>query len=1205
MLIKQLFDPAKNIYRTIEKVITYGAAQEARLRAEISEYVVTDSIDEQCQRLLSKMQLAMETGGANEIGVWVSGFYGSGKSSFTKYLGLALDQSIKLDGSPFLKHLQDRLKQPQTRALLAKVATQYPAGVVLLDLASEMLAGATMVDVSTVLYYKVLQWAGYSRNLKVAALERRLKKDKRFPEFTKKIQEQLGVSWSEAQNDPLVTDSVVPEIAHAMYPVLFKSPTAFSTETADIKRFENERVKEMIDIAREHTGKQYLIFIIDEVGQYVGSRQNLILNLDGLAKNLKAIGEGKVWVVGTAQQTLTEDAPQAALNSPHLYKLKDRFPIQIDLESSDIKEICHERLLGKSPEGDKILGERFDKHGQALRYNTKLENARYYDSDFDRSTFIKLYPFLPAHFDILLHLLGQLAKSTGGIGLRSAIKVIQDILVEGTKGDGPVADRPVGWLATTVTIYDSLERDIRRTHPSIDKGVGKVAIRFPGSPLHQEIGKTVAVLQILGNMPVTVQNVSSLMHSGDDNPSRRDHVEAAVKELIADAFVPFGEKDGNLCFLSEKLKDIDQERGQIALRSAEIRRIFNGALRDVFKPPPATKLHNSLVVTTGLKSMVGSVVSALAGERETVQTVVELVEPADYEQARIRLVDESRQKSSSSTIYLLGRNTPEISTQIGEIYRSEEIARRHNHDPDQEVKEYCTAQGDRAAKLAGDVQKALKQSLKQGSFIFRVDTTAVENLDADVLEAGKSYLLGVAEQVFDRYGEAPVRADTALAEKFLRVGDLRAITSALDPLGLVQVSGGVPQIKSDHKALVSIRDYIDRNGTVEGKRLIEHFTSAPFGWSQDTLRYLLAALLVGGEIKLKVAGREVTVNGQLAIDALRTNNGFKPVGVALRIQRPSTAILARAADRLSDLIGETVIPLENEIGKATTRHFPQFQHRFGPLAEKLDALELPGGDSVRSLCQEIADVLLTDASDAPQRLGAEESSLYDGLKSAAQVEVALKQGLEPTVRQLRTYQREIEALPGSGIPGDLRQDVAEDLDLVGKRLAQDDFYKHAADLNTTLTRVEAHTWKAADRLAEAQSTRIKDAQRALQQLPEWGELTQEEQSQQFGQLEALAIAPEHDLAGLKKLLAQEYVLASRVTDLQKQIEQLGRQRRLHRLDQEKKEAAKAGTKVSRALKIPAAVTSAGQLDELIRRLQTLKEELALYGDIEVSIEIEA
>ncbi|HYN89406.1 MAG TPA: hypothetical protein VER55_12795, partial [Ardenticatenaceae bacterium] len=214
MQIKNLFDPSRDIYRTIEKVITYSASQEARLKAEIGEYIVTENIEEQFEKLLSRMQAAMEQGGENEVGVWVSGFYGSGKSSFTKYLGLALDDSVQVDGVRFLKHLQDRLNRPQTKALLATVAARYPAAVVLLDLASEMVAGATMEDVSTVLYYKVLQSAGYSRNLQVAALERRLKRDGREREFHDRIRSELGVTWREVQNDPLVIDSLLPEIAH-------------------------------------------------------------------------------------------------------------------------------------------------------------------------------------------------------------------------------------------------------------------------------------------------------------------------------------------------------------------------------------------------------------------------------------------------------------------------------------------------------------------------------------------------------------------------------------------------------------------------------------------------------------------------------------------------------------------------------------------------------------------------------------------------------------------------------------------------------------------------------------------------------------------------------------------------------------------------------------------------------------------------------
>ncbi|HEY5499733.1 MAG TPA: BREX system P-loop protein BrxC, partial [Bacteroidales bacterium] len=844
MEIKSLFDSNKNIYRTIEKVITYSVSQEARLKAEISEYVVTDSIEEQFEKLLSKMQASMDAGGENEVGVWVSGFYGSGKSSFTKYLGLAFDDNIKIDGISFIQHLQDRFKKSTTKALLNTVAKRFPAAVIMLDLASEQVAGSTMEEVSTVLYYKVLQWAGYSRNLKVAAFERKLKKENRYKEFLNQFSAQTnGESWENYRNDDLIVDSLIPEIAHQMYPNLFKTTTSFSTETNEVVRFENDRVAEMLEIVREATGKEYIIFIIDEIGQYVGSRQNLILNLDGLAKNLKNIGNGKVWIIGTAQQTLTEDDPKASFNSPELYKLKDRFPIQIDLEANDIKEICYSRLLGKSPNGENELGALFDKYGQMLRQNTKLVDARLYGADFDRKTFIDLYPFLPAHFDILLHLLGALAKSTGGIGLRSAIKVIQDILVEGSDGNIPIADQPIGWLATTVTLYDTLEKDIRRAFQSLYKSVGNVKIRFPNSQLHQNVSKTVCILQILGNLPITKQNVTSLMHQGISVAPSLDEVKKAIEELISDPIVPFGEQDGQLRFYSEKLNDIERERATTPLPSIELRRIQSEALKEAYSPLPGTNLNGSFNVQTGLKTQIFSGLPvSLAGDRNPVQTIIEFVDPKEYESTKLRLTDESRQKLSKNNIFLLGRSTKDMEDLTDEIYRSKEIVSKYRNEPDQEIKEYCSGQVDRANRLMADLERFIKRSLLQGSFIFRGEITAVESLNQDLIEASRKHLEGVAVQVFDRYAEAPVRAGTDLAEKFLRLGNLTGITIQTDPLNLVQIQGGISTINTNHKALISIRDMIERKGAIEGKFLIETFTDAPYGWSPDTLRYLVAAM---------------------------------------------------------------------------------------------------------------------------------------------------------------------------------------------------------------------------------------------------------------------------------------------------------------------------------------------------------------------------
>jgi hypothetical protein len=1201
MTIGALFDPTKDIHRTIEKVISYGADQEDRLKAEISEYVVTENIEEQFRNLLDRMQLAMEAGGENEVGVWVSGFYGSGKSSFTKYLGLAFDDQCTVDGTPFIKHLQDRLHKPQTKALLSTVSQRFPAAIVMLDLASEMLAGATMEEVSTVLYFKVLQWAGYSRNLKVAAFERMVENDGRTEELHKSVAEAFsGATWDRVQNNPLAIDGLIPKIAHEMYPELFPEAQSFSSSTEGFFQFEDQRVEEMIDVVRSKSGKENIIFVVDEVGQYVASRDNLILNLDGLAKNLKRLGDGKVWIISTAQQTLTEDDPRAALNSDKLYKLKDRFPIQIDLESSDIKEIVYRRLLGKSPAGEEQLGKLFDDHGQALRHNTRLEDAKYYDADFSRETFVNLYPFLPAHFDILLHLLGALAKSTGGIGLRSAIKVIQDVL-KGEGGSTAMADQPVGWLATTVTLYNELEKDIRRAFPSVHQAVGKVLIRFPDAELHQNIAKSVAVLQILGNLPVSTQNVANLMHSSITGASQMDKVREAVDEMLSDVLVPLGEKDDTLVFLSEKLRDIEQERGALALRSVDVRRIFSDSVREVFDPLPRVSLHGTLAIASGIKVQSGSAVTSLAGDQNTIQTVLEMVPATDYEAAKNRVLDDSRSRTGRNVIGLLARSNTDLDDMANEIYRSQRIAELHRNEPDQEVRDYCAGQLDRAANLATQLQSKIKQTLQAGSFVFRGQATAVSAINPDLLEAAKKLLSDVGAQVFDRYVEAPVRAGTDIAEKFLKVANPAAISSSIDPLSLVQTTAGRASFKTDHKAMTSIRDYIDKRGRVDGKRLLDDFSSDPFGWSPDTTRYILAAMLMAGEIKLTVSGREVTAAGQQAIDALKTNNSFKKIGVALRDERPPNEMLGRAAERLTELIGDIVVPLEQEISKAAAKHFPQFQNEYGSLGEKLVGLGLTGSDLVRTMNQDIADLLFTDASDAPQRLGAEDSAIYNNLKWALEVKRSLDNGLDGTVRELQSHSIDIETLPDTGVPGELRSELEEDFSSLNERLSKEDFFKHTADLNSLLTHIKSRVREAVISLVDQQKLRLKEGAEDLQRTTEWSELTQEERGSTLSQLDGLELSATEDLAGLRKLLARDYDISSTIDELRRSIQRQGQERLQQRIEEDRaKKGEKGPAKFEQEVLIPISMRSAADLNALILRLNEIKAQLAHYDEIEVS-----
>jgi hypothetical protein len=303
-----------------------------------------------------------------------------------------------------------------------------------------------------------------------------------------------------------------------------------------------------------------------------------------------------------------------------------------------------------------------------------------------------------------------------------------------------------------------------------------------------------------------------------------------------------------------------------------------------------------------------------------------------------------------------------------------------------------------------------------------------------------------------------------------------------------------------------------------------------------------------------------------------------------------------------------VVPLEEDIGKAAVKYLPQLQQEFAPLAERLSGLELPGAERVRTLMQQIADLLFNDASDAPEHLGGEESALYDGLKWAQAVTQALGHGqghgLQGTIKDLRAHQRAIASLPSSSVPGQLKQDCADDLERLAGRLDHEGFYQHAADLSTILTALHAKVATAAAGMAQAQQERIRDGEQDLKRIPEWAELTQETQNNALDQLADLTLSASNDLTGLQRLISHEFDLSTRLEELKQRIIREGRERQRQRVEEQKKKDIQDGGKAKaiRSLPVPLTLSTTAELDALIRRLQALRAELSDYADFELMLE---
>ena len=156
------------------------------------------------RQFLETYDEGVRAGHVTEVGIWVSGFYGSGKSSFTKYLGFALDPNRRVQGKPFIDLLCDRFRTNLVPAMLRTVAKKHATAIVLLDLGAEQLAESAATPVSTVLYWKVLQAAGFSKEKKLARLEFTLERRDKLDGFREAYRSRYGEEWERIHNDPLL-----------------------------------------------------------------------------------------------------------------------------------------------------------------------------------------------------------------------------------------------------------------------------------------------------------------------------------------------------------------------------------------------------------------------------------------------------------------------------------------------------------------------------------------------------------------------------------------------------------------------------------------------------------------------------------------------------------------------------------------------------------------------------------------------------------------------------------------------------------------------------------------------------------------------------------------------------------------------------------------------------------------------------------------
>lgn len=583
MQIKEMF--AKPIDREIQGVIIVGQGEEANVSQELEEYVVTRELQKHFADFFEAYKKGI-VGTTNEIGVWISGFFGSGKSHFLKILSYILANK-KIDGKSAVDFFEEDHKISDATVLAdMKLAAKTPTDVVLFNIDSKSDSNSKQnKDAIVNVFLKVFnEMRGFCGSLPhLADLESQLTDVDKYEAFKEAFEDEYGSAWEESRHK---FDFIQDDVVEALVKIDFMSEAAArnwcekATETyrISIEDFA-KRVKTYID---KKGNNRHVAFMVDEVGQYIGDDSNLMLNLQTVREELSKECKGKAWVVVTSQQDVDSIMK---VKGNDFSKIQGRFATRLALSSANVDEVIKKRILEKNDIGAQTLRLLYGQKATIIKnlivFNDGVEKKLY----ADENDFALCYPFVPYQFNLLASVLTSI-RTHGASGKhlsegeRSMLALFKESAVK-------IMNDSEGAIVPFHRFYDALENFLDHSHR------GVIIRAYDNGRINPEkktsdvfainVLKTLFMIKYILEIEANVDNITSLMISNidDDRIVLKDEVELALKTLGQQMLV---QKNGSIyVFLTDEEQEINREIDSQNMEMAEvINKVSEMIFEDIF-----------------------------------------------------------------------------------------------------------------------------------------------------------------------------------------------------------------------------------------------------------------------------------------------------------------------------------------------------------------------------------------------------------------------------------------------------------------------------------------------------------------------------------------------------------------------------------------------------------------------------------------------
>lgn len=590
MKLKNMF--AKPIERDIKGVIKVGQSDESNVRQELEEYVVTAELQKHFAKFFSNYNGSIR-GNTDKMGVWISGFFGSGKSHFLKILSYLLANKV-VDGKTAIDYFIDDNKISDQMVLAdIKRSSTVMTDVILFNIESKNQMNHSDSDNAILsVFLKVFnEMQGYcSTNFHLSDLERRLVLKKKYEEFKKCFLAHYGEEW-EASRDHFnfITDVVADTLSEIglMTPDSARSwcDTAISPYNCSIEDF----AKLVSEYINQKGDNHHVVFLVDEMGQYIGSDTKLMLSLQTLVENLGTYCHGKVWIIVTSQEDIDKVMKVEGRND--FSKIQGRFDTRLSLSSANVDEVIKKRILQKNETANQTLAALYDSKSTAVKnlvIFTDTMEMKLYSSGKD---FASVYPFVPYQFNLLGHVLTAI-RTHGASGKhladgeRSMLALFKESAVK-------IKEREQGELVPFNMFYDALENFLDHGHRGVIARALDNALLNPDKNeecFEVNLLKTLFMVKYVPGITANVDNLTSMMvsHIDNDRLVLMEKVEKTLKKLCEQMLV---QRNGEtFIFLTDEEQEVNREIENQDVQMSEVISKVSEMIFDQIYPEKKYKL---------------------------------------------------------------------------------------------------------------------------------------------------------------------------------------------------------------------------------------------------------------------------------------------------------------------------------------------------------------------------------------------------------------------------------------------------------------------------------------------------------------------------------------------------------------------------------------------------------------------------------------